>query len=218
MRHVQELTASKMEKEKRKVKMKVKIKLTDEMLGTSSANPELYEEFIGGKCADKEKVKEELQSLETDELVEKTMTIFHRKDRIPILYDYQIRGFIKEAIGAMVEFGPINIGKIKVSKWTYKRIVDSHIFVKPREIKLRLPTGGQITNCTRSLRATTQRGERIALAHSEAVPEGKEFECEITTYYQVLEKTVRECLDFGQNKGLGQWRNSGKGRFIWAEI
>ena len=217
MRRMQNLTASKLEKSKEK-KMKIKITLTDALLGTASANQELYEEFIGGKCADKEKVKEELQSLETEELVEKTMTIFHRKDRIPILYDYQIRGFIKEAIGAMVEFGPINIGKVKFSKWTYKRLVDDHIFVKPREIKLRLPGWGKITNCTRSLRATTQRGERIALAHSEEAPKGTEFECEITWNPPVLEKTVREALDFGQNKGLGQWRNSGKGRFIWAEI
>lgn len=29
---------------------------------------------------------------------------------------------------------------------------------------------------------------------------------------------VRECLDYGVLRGLGQWRNSGKGRFEWEEV
>ena len=29
---------------------------------------------------------------------------------------------------------------------------------------------------------------------------------------------VREWLDYGQLRGLGQWRNSGKGRFTWEEL
>jgi len=31
------------------------------------------------------------------------------------------------------------------------------------------------------------------------------------------EKLLREWLDYGQFKGIGQWRNSGKGRFEWAD-
>ena len=26
---------------------------------------------------------------------------------------------------------------------------------------------------------------------------------------------MKECLDYGTMRGLGQWRNSGKGRFVW---
>lgn len=29
---------------------------------------------------------------------------------------------------------------------------------------------------------------------------------------------VREWLDYGALKGMGQWRNSGRGRFVWEEI
>lgn len=32
------------------------------------------------------------------------------------------------------------------------------------------------------------------------------------------EKVVREWLDYGALRGIGQWRNSGKGRFEWEEI
>lgn len=31
-------------------------------------------------------------------------------------------------------------------------------------------------------------------------------------------ETVREWLDYGQLRGLFQWRNSGKGRFVWEEV
>ena len=29
------------------------------------------------------------------------------------------------------------------------------------------------------------------------------------------EKAIKEMLDYGQLRGFGQWRNSGKGRFIY---
>ena len=38
------------------MKLKVKVTFTEEVLGTASANPELHEEFIAAKSADKEKI------------------------------------------------------------------------------------------------------------------------------------------------------------------
>jgi hypothetical protein len=32
------------------------------------------------------------------------------------------------------------------------------------------------------------------------------------------EGIIREWLDYGKLRGLGQWRNSGKGRFSWVEL
>ena len=29
---------------------------------------------------------------------------------------------------------------------------------------------------------------------------------------------VCEWLDYGELRGMGQWRNSGKGRFLWDEL
>lgn len=34
---------------------------------------------------------------------------------------------------------------------------------------------------------------------------------------ETAEDTVREELDYGRLRGIGQWRNSGKGRFEWEE-
>ena len=201
--------------------MKVKITLTEGMLGTASANPEIHAEFIASKSADKEKSKQEIESLPAEELVEKSMTVFPRDENgAPILYDYQMKGFLKETLGILLDFveSDCRIGKAKLSRWTHKKIVDNAVMVSPRKMTLNMPEGGAITHCTRPLRAETMRGERVALATSEEVPAGTMFECEITTLDKHLDELMVKCLNNGAYKGIGQWRNSGKGRFAWEAV
>lgn len=196
--------------------MKIKITLTEDMLGTASGNKDIHEEFIASKSKDAAKSKEELEALSAEELVDKAVTVFHRDDDgTPILFDYQIKGFIKEAVGVLLELqGEVKVGKTKLSKFTHKRLVDNYVFVTPR--KIRLGAVGPI--CTRPLRADTMKGERVSLASSETMPAGTAFECEVNTLTPELEPLMRACLDYGALKGIGQWRNSGKGRFSWEEI
>lgn len=198
--------------------MRVKITLVEEMLGTSCANPEVHEEYIASKSADKDKMKEEREALPAEDLIEKAVTVFPRgDDGKPMLWDYQVKGFIKEAVGILIELGgdEIKVGKTKLSKFTHKRVVDNFIFVTPRKIPLGCEVGDI---CTRPLRADTMKGERVSLASSETVPSGTSFECEIKTLTPALDAIVRQALDYGAMKGLGQWRNSGKGRFEWEEL
>jgi len=203
--------------------MKVRLTLVEEMLGTSCSNPEVHEEFIASKSADKVKIKEELEALPAEVLIEKSLTIFPRDENgNPFLYDYQIRGFLKNFLGTKVEFGPLvlKVGKkdYKFSKWTYKRLVDNYVFVKPRRIKLNMPEGSEVSFCTRPLRAETMKGERVALATSEAVPAGTTFEFEIRCLQPELYDLMPEALDYGEFNGLLQWRNSGKGTFTWEDL
>lgn len=198
--------------------MKIKITLTEDMLGTASANPDIHKEYIASKSADAEKSEEELKALHADALMEKSTTVFPRDaDGTPILWDYQFKGFIKEAVGVLVDLldKETRIGKTKLTKFTHKRIVDNFIFVSPRKLRLSEKVG---TVCTRPLRADTMQGERVALASSETVPAGTTFICEIRTLNPQLDDLVRKCLDYGALKGIGQWRNSGKGRFTWEEV
>lgn len=109
----------------------------------------------------------------------------------------------------------VRVGKTKLSKFTHKRLVDNFVFVGPRQIIIH---GELAPNCTRPLRAETMQGERVALATSEAIAAGATIECEIKCLVPSLDDVVRKCLDYGAMKGLGQWRNSGKGRFTWEEI
>jgi hypothetical protein len=197
--------------------MKVRITLTEEMLGTASANPEIHKEFIASKSADAGKVEEEMKTIHADELMNKALTVFPKdEDGMPILFDYQVKGFFKDAVGLLLELSDkeVKVGKTKLSKFTHKRLVDNYVFIAPR--KIRLAACGPI--CTRPLRADTMQGERVALASSETVPAGTVFEFEVKTLAPALEDMLKECLDYGALKGIGQWRNSGKGRFTWEEV
>ena len=84
------------------IKVHVKLTFTDDLLGTSSGNPELHREFIASKAPDAAKMEEEVASLGVEAVEEKSMTVFPKMaDGTPYLWDYQIRGFFKEICGAM---------------------------------------------------------------------------------------------------------------------
>ena len=201
--------------------MKVRIRFTEGLLGTASANPDVHAEFIASKSADADKAKEERAALHAEELVEKSVTVFPRgEDGAPMLWDYQVKGFLKESMGVLLDFSEpdCKIGKAKLSRWTFKKIVDNAVFVEPRRIPLAMPDGAKLGICTRPLRADTMKGERVALASSEEAPRGTVIEFEVTTLDKALDALVEKCLDYGAKKGVGQWRNSGKGRFAWEKI
>ena len=66
--------------------MKIKLTLTEEMLGTGSANPEIHREFIAAKAPDAKSQEEEVAAIGVDASVEKAMTVFHRNDGKPVLF------------------------------------------------------------------------------------------------------------------------------------
>ncbi len=198
--------------------IKIKITLTEPMLGTKSANEEIFTKFIAakrpeGEAADEIEAAKRLNE-ELDEK-EKSMTCFHRMaDGRPMLWDYQVKGFFKDACGALRTVPKSASGELKA----YKKIIDGQIFVKERTIPIVMPEGGEIGICERPLRAQTMQGERVALAKSEQVPAGSVMNVTIVLFNAALEKVVREWLDYGMFRGIGQWRNSGMGRFTYEEV
>ena len=195
-------------------KLKFRITFTDDLLGTCSGNADIHREFIASKAPDAQKIEDEVAALGFHGVEEKTMTIFPKlQDGTPFLWDYQIRGFFKEICGAMRGIEGTKSSKVKA----YKKKVDNTVFVEPREIPLDLH-GMQIDNCQRPLRAQTMQGERIALANSEVCPEGTSCEFTVVCMIDSDVDLVREWLEYGSYKGIGQWRNSGKGRFTFEEI
>lgn len=95
----------------------------------------------------------------------------------------------------------------------YKKVIDGLIFVEPRMIPIHM--SGEMTECQRPLRAQTAQGERVSLANSEEIPAGSWCEFDIILMDEAHEKVVIEWLNYGRMRGIGQWRNSGKGRFIY---
>ena len=100
----------------------------------------------------------------------------------------------------------------------YKKKIDLLVFVNERKIPFVLPEGTTLSDCQRPLRAQTAQGERISLADSETVPAGSTVEFTIRVLDDSLMKYVIDWLDYGRYNGIGQWRNSGKGRYTWTEI
>lgn len=197
---------------------KVKLTFTTSVLGTQPQK-DVATEYITSKAADVngELPADELATL--PEQLEKGTTAFHRLNGQPIYYDYMIKGFIKEAGSA---FNGLRNVKNMRSK------IVNFVFVSPRQIPLHVPDGwtpsaetlaehpDALTDyCERPLRAETAQGPRTALARSEELPAGTWMEFEIRVYDSspITEAIFRDLLDYGADKGLGQWRSGGHGSF-----
>lgn len=196
--------------------LKVRLTFLEEVLGTASGNQDIHKEFIASKSPDAASIEEEVAAIGVDAEIEKSKTIFPKKpDGTPIFWDYQIKGFFKDSCGALKRCTGYKSKDLKA----YKKEIDGTVFVNPRQIEIKSPSGQvDIGDCQRPLRGQTAQGERIALANSETIPAGCYIDIEIVLLNESLEAVVKEWLDYGQLRGLGQWRNSGKGRFTWEEI
>ena len=156
--------------------------------------------------------QEELDALPTSDQIEKGMTVFPvDEDGNPFLYDYQVKGFFKDACSMLRKVNGTKSCGIKA----FKKEIDGLIFPAPRQIVFHDAEEGV---CQRPLRASTAQGERVALAMSDEIAAGTWVEFEVTCLVDEQVDLVREWLNYGRFRGIGQWRNSGKGRFTWEEI
>lgn len=196
--------------------MKVRLILTEEMLGTKAANPDVFAAFIASKHPSGTPQKDELDKAENRE--ENGTTIFHKdSDGYPILWDYQLKGFFKDA-GNMTNRMDKKMRNGLEKLTAYKTKIDGLVFIVQREVKIHLPTGTGIGVCERPLRAETAQGPRVSVCRSETVPVGSVLEFDIKILSTDLEPYVEFWLGYGAMRGLGQWRNSGKGTFTYEEL
>lgn len=192
--------------------MKVKLTFTENVLGTAPQNEEIYTDFVASKAEDASTLEDEVATLGVDGVVQKGMTVFHKEDGVPFLYDYQIKGFFKGAAGFLRKVEKSESSKVKA----YKKEIDGLIFVFPR--KIFFENYGDIGVKQRPLRAQTAQGERVSLAISEEIKAGATITFDIKTLVAEDEAFVEELLSYGEYSGIGQWRNSGEGRFVWERI
>jgi len=213
--------AEEKEKEKKKAvkpeTIKVELEFTEPLLGTLPGDEKLAEEYVMSKHPDG--VQED-EKVSLPEEIKKSSSYFARNSKDnPILWDYQIKGFFKDACSMMRRVSPIDELK------AHKKIIDGLVFVTPRQIPLILPAksssmdkGKSLSFTERPLRISTPKGERTALARSETAPAGTKIQIEILLLKPSLKKYIVNWLDYGILRGLGQWRNSGMGRFKWRML
>lgn len=195
------------------VTLKIEVTTTEEMLGTASNNKEIHEEFIASKAPDAKSKEEEVEAVGVEEVFEKSMTVFPKDaDGKPFVWDYQWRGYFKDAFGFLRKIPGSKCSAVKA----YKKELDGNVFFFPRKIPIKFE--GEMGICQRPLRGQTAQGERVALASSESIPSGAKMELEIRLTMPSHEKAILEALDYGSIHGFGQWRNSGKGTFTYKVI
>lgn len=203
--------------------MKIRVTFTEPVLGTRPSDPEIHEHYVASKAPDAKSRAEEIAAHGVQEEIERGKTIFEKlEDGTPFLYAYMVEGYFKETARALKKVP----GTLTSKTTAYLKKVDNNIFVrghlrgKPRVLPMYLPMDMDLaaTDNQRPLRAQTPMGERVALAHSEEAPAGTYFECSIFYDIPSDEKLIREWLDRGQWKGMGQWRNASYGLFEWEEI
>lgn len=197
------------------MQMKIKLTFIEELLGTKAADPAVFTRFIASKHPDGTPQKDELDRADIRE--EAGSTLFHREHGAPGIYDYQVKGFFKDAMAALNRFDKEarnNLEKLAA----FKSKIDGAIFVSPRFIPILLPPGAATGTCERPLRADTAQGPRVSVVRSETVPAGSALIVEIQVFAKELQPYLELMLNYGKLRGLGQWRNSGKGRFTWENL
>ena len=190
----------------------VRLTFIESILGTSPTNEEIYREYIGSKSPDAKSVEDEVEALGAEAVADKGMTVFPRENEAPFLYDYQIKGFFKDTCGALKKVPGTQSAGIKA----FKKEIDKLIFPYPR--KIMIDNYGTIGECQRPLRASTAQGDRVTLAISEEIPAGAQVTFTVTALTESYIDVLREWFDYGVYSGIGQWRNSGHGRFYWEEL
>jgi hypothetical protein len=194
-------------------KFEVKIKFVEDILGSWPADQDILTRFISNKAP-----SPWLQAEENDAVPERAQeggyTVFPQDKTGLFLWNFHIKGFLKEA-------GNNLKSALKVKNLRSK--IDNYVFIQPRKIYLQ--RDGQIITepddiLERPVRAQTMQGPRVALVGSERVKAPAEitFAVEVVQNDEVTLDVIRQLLEYGAYKGLGQWRNGGWGSFDWEEL
>lgn len=200
----------------------VDLRFTQPVLGTASGDPRIHERYIASKGPDAATLREEVAALGAEAVEERQMTVFPKlPDETPFLWNYQVKGFLKEAASCM---GKADGSKTGPVAWGIKSTIDNLVFISQRTVPLAVPEGEPIRVLQRPLRAETAQGPRVALASSEMLPAGTTASFDVTLLAERTKKTstrpsvsfvemLCEWLSYGLLKGIGQWRNGSYGTF-----
>lgn len=200
--------------------IKVTVRFTEPILGTLAGDPDIAIGHIASKHPQGIPAEDETEAIENlDEQIERSATVFPRtKEGVPFIWDYQWKGFFKEAAWTLANTGEYTKEQLKLAKLTeyqHKRTIDKLVFVTPRRVLLN--PAGEPEWLQRPIRAQTLRGPRICLGISETFPAGTTCEFAVECLNDNLYAWVRRWLDYGSKGGTLQWRSGGYGRFEWSE-
>lgn len=237
-------------------KYKVTLELVEPLLGTVPKQKAVFTNFLAGKAreelekmaakgiplasgeasADAAATLVEAEVETVADMEERGWTGFHSDEEGPFLYDYAVKGFLKESARTMKTYDPAENGeaeggeeeeeggkkkKGKPKATEIKQLQDKvsrYVFVRPR--KVRLPKDMIGEPLERPLRAMTAQGPRVALTRSDVILAGARFSFEVHVLAGggVTEGLLRDILSYAEYQGFGQWRGGGYGRTQVVEM
>ena len=197
-----------------------KFTFLEDLLGTCPKTVDIYKEWMISKKPPNAEQDDELESID---LGEKGWTGFMKDENGLFIYNYMIKGFLKNAAN-------VNKHLITVNKTSKKGVItetelfaakskfDSYVFIEPRKIYLgkKEPDG---TN-TRPIRVETMKGPRVAIIKSDFIAAGNSIKCiiEVINNKSITSDIVEQLIAYGKFVGLGQFRNGGYGPFSAERI
>lgn len=162
------------------------------------------------------KLKETFKELDMSST---TIFFWDKVKDLPCIGDHMIYGFLKAAAEAIGRTMEKKNGKVLHSISYTQSLINQHVrcegsFVTFNQDLVRAEDG-KPAYLQRSLRAMTAQGPRIALAKSEIMSTGAEltFVLKVLDGSDINNDVLATLFDYGQQSGLGQWRNSGHGQF-----
>lgn len=189
------------------IKKTVQIRLITPMLGTVPMDKAVYKSFIETK---KPIENEEEETLSVEDREQRGWTGFHKDEKGLFVFDYFIKGYLKNA-------GNVLKDELKIKNLKSK--ISDLLFVGPRKIYLGKKKADGIIE--RPLRAQTMQGPRVTVVRSDSIEEGTIIKFEVSLLQgkgELKESIIKSLLEYGQLQGLGQFRNGGYGRFEVVSI
>lgn len=207
-----------------------------EWIGTNPWDPDIHKSYVSDKITDPVERDRELKSLPkveaADKLEKRGVTVFFRRPEDGQLYikNHMIKGYLKaagDAIRIARKLDPeASTGKGKGTKWgSISSKVDEHVTIDPIELIVHGKDGLPKTDAdgllVRSLRGETPQGPRVTIVKSEYLEPLSMIS--YTIYWRdggpVTRDMIVDMMDQGEVFfGIGQWRNSGKGKFTWRIV
>jgi hypothetical protein len=184
------------------------------MLGTVPKSPEIYADYIATRNPNG---VDETEIETVEKIEEKGWTGFHADEKGLFIYDYMLKGFLKNA-GEVLASG-MQVQKEKKGVLVTEKLkavrskIDKYLFVFPRRIYLGKEAPDGVVE--RPLRAMTMQGPRVSLARSDYVDAGIELEFTISLLPQreITWEIIEALFEYGKLAGLGQFRSGSFGRF-----
>jgi len=204
-----------------------KLTFIEPLLGSVPLDKDIYRRWIATRAPTPEQGEGEIETIPEVETLEQGTKGFHRlEDGTPMIRGHVIKGFFKSACGILRRDSDTLSSKIRA----YKKIIDGAVWPQPKMIPIVLGEGGYslwpvsdgpkelgLKLLQRPLRCQTAQGERVALACSEIIPIGSSVEFDLLIVGGIVdEEVLHEWLDYGQLRGLGEWRSSGMGEFEYV--